>query len=70
MHFTEDMFEQAVIELFKHMGYTHIYAPDILQSSMRMRLTPLSVSAKCGNLGFLNRGLRKTYAVQVNKLQD
>ena len=29
MHFTEDMFEQAVIELFENMGYTHIYAPDI-----------------------------------------
>ena len=29
MHFTEDMFEQAVIELFENMGYTHIYAPDM-----------------------------------------
>lgn len=29
MHFTEDMFEQAVIELFVNMGYTHIYAPDM-----------------------------------------
>lgn len=29
MHFTEDLFEQAVIELFENMGYTHIYAPDI-----------------------------------------
>ena len=27
--FTEDTFEQAVIELFEHMGYTHIYAPDM-----------------------------------------
>ena len=25
MLFTEDTFEQAVIELFEHMGYTHIY---------------------------------------------
>ena len=25
--FTEDTFEQAVIELFETMGYTHIYAP-------------------------------------------
>ena len=24
--FTEDTFEQAVIELFETMGYTHIYA--------------------------------------------
>ena len=27
--FTEDTFEQAVIELFEHMGYAHIYAPDM-----------------------------------------
>lgn len=27
--FTEDTFEQAVIELFETMGYTHIYAPDL-----------------------------------------
>ena len=29
MSFTEDTFEQAVIELFENMGYTHIYAPDM-----------------------------------------
>ena len=29
--FTEDTFEQAVIELFEHMGYTHIYAPDMVR---------------------------------------
>lgn len=29
MHFTEDMFEQAIIELFENMGYSHIYAPDM-----------------------------------------
>ena len=27
--FTESTFEQAIIELFKNMGYTHIYAPDL-----------------------------------------
>src|SRR5699024_6075131 len=27
--FTEDTFEQAVIELFETMGYTHIYTPDL-----------------------------------------
>ena len=26
--FTEDTYEQAVIELFEGMGYEHIYAPD------------------------------------------
>ena len=29
MHFTEDLFEQAVIELLDKMGYNHIYAPDM-----------------------------------------
>lgn len=29
MPFTEEMFENAVIELFENMGYTHIYAPDM-----------------------------------------
>ncbi len=29
MYFTEDTYEQAIIELFENMGYTHIYAPDM-----------------------------------------
>ena len=29
MDFTEELFEQAVIELFQNMGYTHIYAPNM-----------------------------------------
>lgn len=29
MFFTEELFENAVIELFEGMGYTHIYAPDM-----------------------------------------
>ena len=29
MSFTEDTYEQAVIELFENMGYNHIYAPDM-----------------------------------------
>lgn len=27
--FTEDTFEQAIIELFENMGYIHLYAPDL-----------------------------------------
>ena len=26
--FTEDTYEQAIIELFENMGYDHLYAPD------------------------------------------
>lgn len=29
MMFSESTFEQAIIELFENMGYTHIYAPDM-----------------------------------------
>ena len=27
--FTEDTYEQAVIELFENMGYDHLYAPEM-----------------------------------------
>ena len=27
--FDESTFEQAIVELFENMGYTHIYAPDL-----------------------------------------
>ena len=27
--FTEDTYEQAIIELFENMGYDHFYAPDL-----------------------------------------
>ena len=27
--FTEDTYEQAIIELFENMGYEHLYAPDL-----------------------------------------
>lgn len=29
MIFSEAAFEDAIIELFENMGYTHIYAPDM-----------------------------------------
>lgn len=28
-HFTEDSFEQALIELFKELGYNYKYGPNI-----------------------------------------
>lgn len=51
MPFTEDMFEQAVLELLEKMGYTHIYAPDmnrtdysspILENELRAALVRLN----------------------------
>ena len=27
--FTEDTYEQAIIELFENMGYEYLYAPDL-----------------------------------------
>jgi len=53
MHFTEDMFEQAVIELFENMGYTHIYAPDM----ERDYSSPLLDSVLMDSLVKLNKGL-------------
>ncbi len=53
MHFTEDMFEQAVIELFENMGYTHIYAPDM----ERDYSSPLLDSVLMDSLVKLNKEL-------------
>lgn len=53
MHFTEDMFEQAVIELFENIGYAHIYAPDM----ERDYSSPLLDSVLMDCLVKLNKGL-------------
>jgi len=53
MHFTEDMFEQAVIELFEQMGYTHLYAPDM----ERDYYSPLLDTVLVDSLVKLNKGL-------------
>ena len=53
MHFTEDMFEQAVIELFVNMGYTHLYAPDL----ERDYSSPLLDAVLADSLVKLNKGL-------------
>ena len=33
MPFTEENYENSVIELFKDMGYTHLYGPDVERDS-------------------------------------
>mgnify|MGYP000342950517 FL=1 len=43
LSFTEDTFEQAVIELFENMGYTHIYAPDMNRTDYSRPLLDLSL---------------------------
>ena len=53
MHFTEDLFEQAVIELFENMGYTHIYAPDM----DRDYSSPLLEAVLQDSLVKLNKGM-------------
>lgn len=53
MLFTEDTFEQAVIELFVNMGYTHIYAPDM----DRDYSSPLLDSVLRDSIVRLNRSL-------------
>ena len=54
MPFTEDTFEQAVIELFTNMGYTHIYAPDMNREDYS---SPLLDSVLQDSLVRLNKGL-------------
>ena len=51
--FTEDTFEQAVIELFVNMGYTHLYAPDL----NRDYDSPLLDSVLRDSLVRINKGL-------------
>lgn len=67
MHFTEDMFEQAVIELFENMGYTHIYAPDM----ERDYFSPLLDSVLMDSLVKLNKGLPLDAITEaINKLRN
>ena len=67
MHFTEDMFEQAVIELFENMGYTHIYAPDM----ERDYSSPLLDSVLMDSLVKLNKGLPLDAITEaINKLHN
>lgn len=51
--FTEDTYEQAIIELFENMGYDHIYAPDF----DRDYISPLMDSVLRDSLVRVNRGL-------------
>ena len=51
--FTEDTYEQAIIELFENMGYDHIYAPDM----DRDYSSPLLDSVLRDSLVRINRGL-------------
>ena len=67
MHFTEEMFEKAVIELFENMGYAHIYAPDM----DRDYSSPLLDSVLMDSLAKLNKGLPLDAIIEaVNKLRN
>lgn len=54
MFFTEDTFEQAVIELLEGLGYTHIYAPDMNRTDYS---SPLLDSVLQDCLVRINKGL-------------
>ena len=51
--FTEDTYEQAIIELFENMGYDHLYAPNV----DRDYTSPLLDSVLRDSLVRINRGL-------------
>ena len=67
MHFTEELYEQAIIELFEKMGYAHIYAPDM----ERDYSSPLLDAVLQDSLVKLNKGLPLD-AIQeaIAKLRD
>ena len=68
MLFNEDTFEQAVIELFENMGYTHIYAPDMNRTDYSR---PLLDDALRDCLVRLNRNLPVTAIDEaIPKLND
>ena len=68
MLFNEDTFEQAVIELFENMGYTHIYAPDMNRTDYSR---PLLDDALRDCLVRLNRNLPVTAIGEaIPKLND
>ena len=51
--FTEDTYEQAIIELFENMGYDHLYAPDM----ERDYSSPLLAAVLRDSLVRINLGL-------------
>lgn len=51
--FTEDTYEQAIIELFENMGYDHLYAPDMARDYS----SPLLDAELRNSLVRINRGL-------------
>ena len=51
--FTEDTYEQAIIELFENMGYEYLYAPDL----ERDYSSPLLDDELRSSLERINRGL-------------
>lgn len=64
--FTEDTYEQAIIELFENMGYDHIYAPDF----DRDYTSPLMDSVLRDSLVRINRGVPvDTIEEAINKLK-
>ena len=54
MPFTESTYENAVIQLFESMGYTHIYAPDMGRADFS---DPLMGGVLRDALVRINRGL-------------
>ena len=53
--FNEDTYEQAIIELFEEMGYSHLYAPDV----ERDYTSPLLEDVLKDSLARINRELPK-----------
>lgn len=67
MFFTENTYEQAIIELLQGMGYTHIYAPDMA----RDYTSPISEGTLLDCLVQINNGLPiEAIKEAISKLKD
>ena len=51
-NFTENSYEQALIELFKGLGYEYVYGPNVIRSDVRQ---PLMVEVLSAQVRALNR---------------
>ena len=67
MYFTENTYEQAIIELLQGMGYTHIYAPDMA----RDYTSPILEGTLLDCLVQINKGLPiEAIKEAIAKLKD
>ena len=66
--FTEDTYEQAIIELFENMGYDHLYAPDMDRDYSKTTLPSMTQFDYCNMRTPLSS--RKEQDIIVSYIED